>query len=153
MRAVTDALSPANIRKFSNALLKAVKGLTRSIPVILTVILLISLLKTYVPAESIIGVFGFSTVTDTLIGAVFGSVFAGHSINSYIIGSQLLTNGAPLSAVTAFLATWVIVGVVQLPAEAQELGGGFALKRTLLGFVFSVVIALIVSIVFGGSLP
>lgn len=127
--------------------------MVRSIPIILTVVLLISLLKTWVPPKAIVGLFGFSPVTDTFIGALFGSILAGNSINSYIIGSQLLTDGAPLCAVTAFLATWVIVGIAQLPAESAELGTRFALYRTAVGFLFSIVLALIVSFILGGALP
>lgn len=137
---------------FMKALAKAAKGLTRSIPVILTVILLISLVKTYLPAGAVTGFFGLSAVTDTLIGGLFGSILAGNSINSYIIGEEMLENGAPLSAVTAFLAAWVIVGIVQLPAESHELGTRFALWRAALGFIFSIGIAIITALVFGGSL-
>lgn len=136
-----------------DSLAKSLLSMVKSIPIILTVVLLISLLKTWMPPKAIVGLFGFSPVTDTFIGALFGSVLAGNSINSYIIGSQLLADGAPLCAVTAFLATWVIVGIAQLPAESAELGTRFALYRTAVGFLFSIVIALIVSLILGGSLP
>ena len=148
----SGAEKPLTGASFVGALAKAAKGLTRSIPVILIVILLISLVKTYLPAGAVAGFFGLSAVTDTLIGGLFGSILAGNSINSYIIGEEMLENGVPLSAVTAFLAAWVIVGIVQLPAESHELGTRFALWRAALGFIFSIGIALITTLVFGGSL-
>ncbi len=135
-----------------NSLQKALRGLSRSLPIIATVILLISLLKTYLPAKAVVSFFGSSNIADTTIGALFGSILAGNSINSYIIGEQLLLDGVPLTAVTAFLAAWVIVGVVQIPAEAAELGRRFALIRAVSGFLFSIVVALIVTIMLGGSL-
>jgi len=131
---------------------KALRGLTGSLPIILTVVLLISLLKTYLPAKSIMRFFGHSELADTAIGTLFGSILAGNSINSYIIGEQLLKDGAPLSAVAAFLAAWVTVGVVQIPAESEELGRRFALTRAAAGFFFSMVVALLVTIVLGGEL-
>lgn len=134
------------------ALQKALRGITKAVPVILTVVLLISLIKTYLPAGSVVKFFGFSELTDTLIGALFGSILAGNSINSYIIGSELLEKGAPLIAVTAFLATWVIVGIAQLPAESAELGGRFALLRAGVGVLFSIAVAFIVTALIGGSL-
>ncbi len=140
-------------QKIINAVQKAMRGLTRSLPIIATVILLISLLKTYLPASSVVRFFGSSNLGDTAIGAVFGSILAGNSINSYIIGAQLLRDGVPLTAVTAFLAAWVIVGIVQIPAESAELGRQFAVIRAISGFLFSIVIALIVTILLGGSLP
>ena len=134
------------------ALQKALRGITKATPVILTVVLLISLIKTYLPAGSVVRFFGLSGFTDTLIGALFGSILAGNSINSYIIGSGLLEKGAPLTAVTAFLASWVIVGIAQLPAESAELGGRFALLRAGAGFLFSLAVAIIVTALLGGSL-
>ncbi len=131
---------------------KALRGLIRSLPIIGTVILLISLLKTYLPAKTVLRFFGSSNIGDTAIGAAFGSILAGNSINSYLIGEQLLIDGVPLTAVTAFLAAWVIVGVVQIPAEAAELGGRFAFIRAVAGFLFSIVVALAVTILLGGSL-
>lgn len=142
----------STLQKSAKAFQKALQALTRSLPIIGTVVLLISLLKTYLPAKSIIRFFGYSDTADTAIGAVFGSILAGNSINSYIIGEQLLKDGAPLTAVTAFLAAWVIVGVVQIPAESAELGRQFALTRAVAGFLFSMVVALVVSILLGGSL-
>jgi uncharacterized membrane protein YraQ (UPF0718 family) len=136
-------------QQLPQALLKASKGISKALPLILSVILLTALLKTYLPARSIVGFFGFSTFFDTLIGGLFGSVFAGNSINSYIIGAELLAKGAPLSAVSAFLATWVIVGIAQLPAESAELGGKFAILRTGIGFLISLIIAMVVSTLIG----
>ena len=144
-----ESLQPPQIL---SAFQKALRALIRSMPIILTVVLLISLLKTYLPVELVIRFFGHSDTADTAIGAVFGSILAGNSINSYIIGEQLLKDGAPLTAVTAFLAAWVIVGVVQIPAESAELGRQFALTRAVAGFLFSMVVALVVSILLGGSL-
>ena len=140
------------LAKVSSAFQKALRGLTRSLPIIATIILLISLLKTYLPAKAVVSFFGSSDLGDTTIGALFGSILAGNSINSYIIGEQLLLDGVPLTAVTAFLAAWVIVGVVQIPAEAAELGRRFALIRAVSGFLFSIVVALVVTILLGGSL-
>src|SRR6056297_947025 len=131
---------------------KALRGLTGSQPIILTAVLLIPLLKPHLPATSIMRFFGHSELADTAIGALFGSILAGNSINSYIIGEQLLKDGAPLSAVAAFLAAWVTVGVVQIPAESEELGRRFALTRAAAGFFFSMVVALLVTIVLGGEL-
>jgi len=120
----------------------------RSVPAILIVVLLISLLKTYVAAESIVRFFGLGSFTDTLLGALFGSILAGNSINSNIIGSELLSAGVPYAAVTSFLAAWVIVGIVQLPAESVQLGTRFAVTRAVAGFFLSVAMGLLLAIFF-----
>lgn len=137
---------------FITSLFNAARGIGRSLPIILTVILLMALIKTYLPPKIIVGFLGGSGPVDTLAGAGFGSILAGNSINSYIIGRQLLDNGAHLAAVTAFLAAWVIVGIVQLPAEAVELGKRFAILRTIAGFLFCLAMAWVIALNFSGSL-
>ncbi|MBN2318619.1 MAG: hypothetical protein JXR49_06065 [Acidobacteria bacterium] len=53
-------------------------------------------------------------------------------INSYVVADELLRNNVGFFAVTAFLVTWVTVGLVQIPAEASALGKKFALlTRTI----------------------
>ncbi len=54
----------------------------------------------------------------------------------------MLQAGVSLVAVTAFLVAWVTVGLVQFPAEAILLGRRFALRRNLLSFFFSILVAL-----------
>lgn len=53
-----------------------------------------------------------------LLGDILGSILAGNPITSYIIGGELLNEGISLVAVTAFLASWGTVGIIQLPAES-----------------------------------
>jgi hypothetical protein len=81
-------------------------------------------------------------VTDTLWGASFGSILAGNPINSYVIGKGLLDAGVGLASVTAFIFTWVSVGLLQLPVEIKALGSRFALVRTAVAFALAIPIGL-----------
>ena len=121
---------------------KALKSFGVMVPVLLGVILLIGLFKTYITPELISSVFTGNLFQDTLLGSVFGSVSAGNPITSYIIGGELLKEGVSLFAVTAFIAAWVTVGVIQLPAEASILGKRFALARNVLSFIFAILVAI-----------
>ena len=121
---------------------KALKSFGVMLPVLLGVILLIGLFKTYITPELISSVFTGSLFQDTLLGSVIGSVSAGNPITSYIIGGELLKEGVSLFAVTAFIAAWVTVGVIQLPAEASILGKRFALTRNVLSFIFAILVAI-----------
>ena len=76
------------------------------------------------------------------MGSMIGSISTGNPITSYIIGGELLKEGVSLFAVTAFIAAWVTVGVIQLPAEAAILGKRFALTRNALSFIFAILVAL-----------
>ena len=76
-------------------------------------------------------------IKDTLLGSLIGSISEGSPINSYVIGGELLRNHVSLFAVTAFIAAWVTVGVLQLPAEALILGKRFAITRNILSFILA----------------
>ena len=82
--------------------------------------------------------FGRHEILDVLIGAVVGSVAAGHPLASYVLGGELLEGGVSLLAVTALIVSWVTVGVFQLPAEALTLGRRFAVYRNLLCFISAI---------------
>ena len=126
--------------KLSEALRKAAKGLGRAIPMIIGILILISLFNTLVPVSSYRILFR-GTLLDPVIGAFLGSVVAGNPVTSYIISGDLLKQGISLLTVTAFMISWVTVGVVQLPAEMQFLGKKFALIRNLSAFILSLVVA------------
>ena len=95
------------------------------------------------PVEAVAAWFGHSDFLDALVGAVAGSISAGHPVSSYVLGGELLDKGVSLVAVTAFLVSWVSVGSIQLPAEAVMLGWRFALLRNLVCFLSSILIAVL----------
>ena len=86
---------------------------------------------------------------DSFIGSALGSILAGHPITSYIIGGELLEQGISLIAVTAFLVTWVTVGLVQLPVESALLGKKFAITRNITAFLFAILVAIITAAILG----
>lgn len=107
------------------------------------VVLLTGLMLELLPADKAAAWLGRNDIQDALIGAILGSIAAGHPITSYVLGGELLAKGISLVAVTALLVSWVTVGSIQFPAEALMLGRRFALYRNLLCFMFSVLIAML----------
>ncbi|MHB2148523.1 permease [Calditrichota bacterium LG25] len=122
---------------------KAGLNILQAIPIILSVLLLFGLYRTFVPQKILTRIFTGNPFLDPLIGAISGSLFAGNAVNSYIIGGELLKDGVSLFAVTAFLVTWVTIGFIQFPAEVSFLGKNFAIKRNVISFGLSFVIALV----------
>ena len=129
-------------KSIKSSFLKALKAFKSSVPVIIGVILLLGLFKTFITQKMIASVFTENPVKDTLLGSLIGSISAGAPVNSYIIGGELLKNNVSLFAVTAFVVAWVTVGIVQLPAEAMILSKRFAITRNLLSFILSVLVAI-----------
>jgi uncharacterized membrane protein YraQ (UPF0718 family) len=129
-------------KKLKISIKKSLKGILNSLPMIFSIILLVSLVDILIPSETIKLLFSGGFI-DTIIGAGIGSVAAGNPITSYIIGGELLKQGISLVAITAFLVAWVTVGIVQLPAEIVLLGKKFAIVRNISNFVFSIIVAII----------
>jgi predicted Fe-Mo cluster-binding NifX family protein len=134
------------------ALLQAARSAARQfaslLPILIDVVLLIGLFNAFVPKELLASILSGNPVLDTLWGACFGSILAGNPINSYVIGGELLKHGVSLFAVTAFIITWVTVGLAQLPAEIAALGKKFALVRNAISFVLFTAAAALTVVVF-----
>jgi len=109
---------------------------------LLTVILLFGLFRSFVPDRMLSAVFTGELLRDTVIGSLIGSISSGNAVTSYIIGGELLKENVSLIAVTAFIVAWVTVGIIQVPAEAAILGKRFACVRNILAFVLSVLVSI-----------
>ena len=125
------------------ALMKTLNGFKQVTPIILGVIMLVSLSIIAIPKSFYTNIFTGNKVIDPLFGAIFGSIAAGNPITSYIIGGELLKQGVSLIAVTAFILTWVSVGLIQLPAESLMLGKRFAITRNILSFITALMVAVL----------
>jgi hypothetical protein len=117
------------------------KQFANLLPMFLGIILLTGLFNNFIPKELLASIFCGSTLLDMLWGAAFGSILAGNPVNFYVIGGELLVYGVSLFAATAFITSWVTVGLVQLPAEIAALGKNFALIRNALSFALCMAIS------------
>ena len=125
-----------------SAFKKTLNSFSQSIPIIISVLLLIGLAIATIPKEFYATIFSGNKFLDPLIGALFGSISAGNPIISYILGGELLKQGVSLLAVTAFLLAWVTVGIIQLPAESLMLGKKFAIIRNSVSFLTAIIAAI-----------
>ncbi|MEA2046468.1 MAG: hypothetical protein U9N48_08140 [Euryarchaeota archaeon] len=131
--------------KVRRSLGKTARSFRQTIPLLLGVLLLVSLVLVVVPASLYARIFTGNAILDPLIGAVVGSIAAGNPVTSYIIGGELIAQGVSILAVAAFIVAWVSVGVIQLPAEGEMLGRRFALIRFGVCFLSAVVVAILTS--------
>jgi len=142
-----DASTAKPTRQISKDVVKALsrtgKQFGRMLPILVAVVLLMGLFKAFISKELLLSIFSGNAALDTILGACFGSVVPGNPINSYIIGGEMLQNGVSLFAVTAFLMTWVSVGLIQLPAEMMALGRKFSLLRNAVSLMISTVAAIV----------
>ncbi len=132
-----------NRKSLADAARKALHQIQNLLPVMISVVFLVGVFNTFITRECLTSLFSGSLWLDPVLGAFIGSLFAGNPINSYIIGGQLLELGVGLTAVTAFLCSWITVGLVQMPAEIASLGWKFAFLRNISCFGLSIVISLV----------
>ena len=139
-----------SLDKFRQIFSQTLKGFSKILPLIFGTILLVSLVITLIPDSFYSKFFTGNIFYDSFIGSLIGSISAGTPLVSYIFGGELLEKGVGLLAVTAFLVSWVTVGVIQLPAEIVLLGRRFAIVRNLVSFFFAILVALTTVIILGG---
>jgi len=125
------------------ATIKALNNFKRFLPILLGMLLLVSLLVKAVPKSFYTIFFSGNIFTDSLIGAVVGSIATGIPLTSYILGGELLNQGIGLVAITAFIVAWVTVGIAQLPAEIMMLGKKFAISRNIVSFILAIIVSFI----------
>ena len=127
--------------KLKKSFSQTIKSFRQILPIILGVVMLVSLSISLIPKSFYTKIFTGNNIIDPLLGSVIGSISAGNPIISYILGGELLEQGVSLIAVTAFILSWVTVGLIQLPAESLMLGKKFAVTRNVISFISSLIIA------------
>lgn len=131
------------------AVKKSAQALIKTIPIFLGTILLISIITTVIPQSFYTNVLSHGSIfLNSFLGGLVGSISAGSPIISYIIGGELLKQNISLVVVTAFLLTWVTVGIVQIPAEIKFFGKKFTILRNLFAFIFALVISPIIVLLY-----
>jgi len=128
--------------RLKTALVNTFKTLTMVMPMLLSVIGLMGLFEALVTPEMIQSVFKGSVLSDTLIGTGVGAISVGQPFLSYAIAGELLDDGVSLYAVTAFILSFVTLGLIQLPLEWSLFGTRFTVLRNVLSFIFALLISI-----------
>ena len=126
---------------FRKVLQKSALSFLAISPLLLGIIGLVGLFQVLVTPKMLAALFKGNGVIDTLIGTLAGATAPGNPVVSYLLGGELLKQGISLYAVSAFVISWVTLGLTQLPAEVEVFGGRFTLYRNILAFVFTMLIA------------
>ncbi len=127
--------------RLKNIFTGAYYSLRSMAPMLLGVVGLVGLFQTYMTPQMLQSLFSGHTLSDMSIGVVAGGVSVGQPFISYIIGGELLDEGVSMYAVSAFILSFVTLGVVQLPMEWSLFGRRFTLVRNLLALVFAFIVA------------
>jgi hypothetical protein len=132
--------------QLKHSLNKTLGSFISILPIITGMLLLTSWLLVIMPDKLATSLFSGNAFFDTLLAATFGSIAVGHPLVSYVLGGELRDAGVSLLPVTAFIVSWVTVGVVQLPAEILFFGKRFAFSRNLISFFCAMAVAMLMVI-------
>lgn len=131
-------------KKTKTALMKAWKSFENILPQLLTVLLIIGIMLTFLDAKTISRLLGAeSGALGLAIAAVVGSITLIPGFVAFPLAASLLKAGAGYAQITMFVTTLMMVGVVTLPMEIKYFGRKLALRRNALALAFSVVLSLI----------
>lgn len=120
------------------------KSLLSILPTFVAIFGLVGLFQVFVPPSLISRFLGESSGFLSLVSAAsLGAVAAGPPAAAFPIARTLLDSGAWSAAVMAFIASWVLVGVVSIPFEAKIFGTKFALVRNVASFILAIVVGLV----------
>lgn len=131
---------------FQLALKKSSFAFLTMTPMIVGVIGLVGLMQVLVSPRMLSSLFRGNAIVDTLVGTIAGAAASGNPVVSYLLGGELLEQGISLYAVSAFILSWVTLGFVHLPVEAEVLGFRFTLYRNILAFFVTIIIAALIPI-------
>jgi hypothetical protein len=131
------------------AFFNTTRAFKKSPPILIGVLMILALADVLIPKQAYRFIFPGNWLFDPLIGAVLGSISGGNPLTSYVIGGELRQEGVSMIAITAFIVSWVTVGIIQLPAEGLMLGKRFATVRNSVSFCTSIVIAIFTLLTIG----
>ncbi len=126
--------------------LQVAKGsLLKLAPMLAAIFGLIGLFQVFIPAELIERWLGASSSwTALLTGGLLGAVAIGPPVAAFPLAGSMLDAGAWPPAAAAFVVSWISVGVITLPFEAEVFGLRFALSRNAIAFVSALLIGLLI---------
>ncbi len=134
--------------KTKRSLKIALKTFLRILPIMIIIVVFIGFLLGFLPPEIISRVVGEQAgFLGILVTAVLGSILFIPALISFPLAASLLSGGASIMSVAAFITTLTMVGVVTLPLELREMGKKITILRNVFSFIFAIIIALIMGVI------
>jgi len=126
----------------------ALKSFIKMLPMIFIIIIAIGLLLGFIPPDQISRFVGDqSGIGGVILIGIVGALMHIPALLSFPLASSILENGASITAVTAFITTLTMIGMITLPFEIKILGKKIALLRNGISFVIAILIAFIMGMI------
>lgn len=129
------------------ALKKAWKSFENILPPVLTVLLLIGFILTFLDEQAISKLLGTdSGVLGMAIAAVIGCITLIPGFVAFPLAASLVAAGAGYAQIAVFISTLMMVGIATLPLEIQYFGKRTAAKRNILSLIFAIITSCIIGV-------
>lgn len=129
------------------------KGFLRILPPFLQVLILVSFALFLIPETLITTYLGANSgLMGIFVGGLLGSISIIPGFIAYPLAAVLIRNGVGYMAVSSFVTTLMMVGVLTYPLEKAYFGVRITLLRNALSFIIAIIIAIIIGIIYGESL-
>ncbi len=123
------------------------QALLKLLPLLVAIFGLVGLFQEFLPPQLVSRWLGESSgLLGLLIGSAAGAIAIGPPLAAYPLAGSLLEAGAWPPAIAAFILSWISVGIITLPFEAQVFGSRFALLRNGISFVAAMLCGLLLGL-------
>jgi uncharacterized membrane protein YraQ (UPF0718 family) len=140
-------LAAIDRKKTEQSLKIAGLSLLKLLPLLVAVFGLVGLFQEFLPAQLVTHWLGDSSgFLALLLGASAGAVAIGPPLAAYPLAGSLIDAGAWPPAVATFILSWISVGIITLPFEAQTFGSRFALLRNGISFIAAMLCGLLLGL-------
>lgn len=122
---------------------KGLRMFINLLPVILSVIIMISTVLFFLPNEVIVHYLGKDAgYTGYVFAALIGSVALIPGFIAFPLAGILVNNGVSYPVIAVFITTLMMVGLLSLPIEIKFFGTKTAILRNVLYFIAAIIIAI-----------
>jgi uncharacterized membrane protein YraQ (UPF0718 family) len=133
-------------KKTKMALMKAWKSFENILPQFLSIILLVGLLLAVLNPQFISSLIGSrSGWWGTILAATVGAITLIPGFIAFPTAALLMKGGAGVMQVGAFISSLMMVGIITLPLEMKYFGKKIAIIRNVSAYLFSFIVAFILS--------
>lgn len=138
-------------KKTKMALKKAWKAFENILPEFLVVILMVGFLLAIVNPDVISKLIGSNSGwLGVMLAAIVGAVTLIPGFVAFPMAALLLQGGAGYMQIGAFVSTLMMVGIITMPVEIKYFGKKLTILRNVLAFIFSFLVAYVISLVVTG---
>ena len=130
--------------KTKKALISALKSFENIMPQFLFIVVTVGILLAFLSADTISKIIGANSgFLGIILSAILGLITMMPTFVAFSLGNTLLSSGAGYSQVGTLVSTLVLVGLMTYPLESKYIGKRAAFLRNFIGFIFSIIVGLL----------